>query len=219
MALSSVTLAITEQDGQLVLTWTPDDEPTSHWEVKRDGNIVIELYRLGQVTWTDTDVENNTAYSYVVTGQSDGVASAAVRAVPGPLAYGVIDPLESTVRYTSLVAVKDHLNVNSLDDTYDSTLTQAIIAVEHAIDETCGRSFPDPSGGEIEGIPEAVKQVALSASIAVYNNTEMPAGSGGSDDWFGEQQDSIGEIIRREVRRSPLLMGFKRSFGVAGGTS
>ena len=92
-----------------------------------------------------------------------------------------------------------------------------MVAVEGAIDQHLGRSFPDPSAGEIEGIPEAIKQVALSASIAAYNNTEMPAGSGGSDDWFGEQADSIGEIIRREVRRNPLLTGFKVSFGVAGG--
>ena len=56
MALTSVSLSITEQDGSLILTWTPDDDPTSHWEVVRDGTTRVELYRLGQVTWTDTDV-------------------------------------------------------------------------------------------------------------------------------------------------------------------
>ena len=219
MALTTVTLALTPRDGYIDLVWTPDDTPISSWEVARDGSLVVTLVDGNATRWRDSDVENNTQYSYVVTGQTDAVASAAVIGVPGPRAYGVIDPLASTIRYTSLSAVKDHINVNSLDDTYDSTLTQVIVAVEVAIDQHTGRSFPDPSAGEIEGIPEAIKQVALSTSIAAYNNTEAPAGSGGSDDWFGEQADSIGEIIRREVRRNPLLMGFKVSFGVAGGGS
>ena len=219
MALSTVTLSLTERDGSIILLWAPDDTPTVSWEIYRDSSLLETLVDVNAVTWCDFDVENNHAYSYVVTGTTDAVSSSAVVGVPNPRAYGVINPLASTIRYTSLSAVKDHINVNSLDDRYDSTLTQVIIAVEGAIDAHTGRSFPDPSAGEIEGIPEAIKQVALSTSIAAYNNTEAPSGSGGSDDWFGEQEDSIGEIIRREVRRSPLLMGFKVSFGVAGGGS
>ena len=219
MALTSVTLSIVEQDGSLVLTWAPDDEPTDRWEILRDGTVHQTLYRLEQVTWTDTDVSNNVAYEYVVTGQDDDVSSAAVRAVAGPLAFGVVSALSTTPRYTTLADVKSHMNVNQADETYDDTLTQVVCAIEYAIDVECGRSFPDPAGGAIIGIPEAIKQVALQASIAAYNNTETPAGSGGSDDWFGEQEDSIGEIIRRDVRRNPLLMGFRVSFGIAGGTS
>lgn len=219
MALTTVTLAVAEHDRKIVLTWTPDDTPDDRWVITRDSATVATLYDVNAVTWTDLDVENNTAYSYVVTGQDDAVASAAVSAVPNQRAYGVVNPLQSTIRYTSLSDVKYHLNVNTSDSTLDDYLTQAIISVEQAIDVHCGRSFPDPSAGEIEGIPEPVKQVALSASIAVYNNTNTPAASGGSDDWFGEQTDSIGEIIRREVRRNPLLVGYRHSFGVAGGTT
>ena len=217
MALSSVTLALTERDGYIDLVWTPDDTPISSWEIERNSGLVKTLYDVNAVTWRDIEVENNTAYSYVVTGQTDAVASAAVVGVPGARVFGVVDPLASTIRYTTLALVKDHLNLNSLDDTYDTVLTQVIVAVEVAIDQHLGRSFPDPSAGEIIGIPEAVKHVALSASIGAYNNTQAPAGSGGSDDWFGEQEDSIGEVIRREVRRNPLLTGYKVGFGVAGG--
>jgi hypothetical protein len=217
MALSTVTLAATERDRKIVLVWTPDDTPTDRWEITRDGTTVATLYDVNAVTWTDYEVSNNVAYEYVVTGQDDDVASAAVTAVAGPRAYGVIDPLESSIRYTTLAEVKAHFNID--DTAKDAYLTQAIIAVESAIDRTCGRSFPDPSGGEIQGVPEAIKQVATSASIAVYNNLSTPSGSGGSDDWFGEQEQSLGEVIRREVRRSPLLMGYKVSFGVAGGTT
>jgi hypothetical protein len=219
MALTDVTLSLTERNGFIVLLWSPDDTPIVSWEIYRNGSLAATLLDVNAVTWTDYDVENNHSYSYVVTGTTDAISSSAAVGVPNPRAYGVIDPLETSIRYTSLSAVKDHINVNSLDDTYDATLTQVIVAVEVAIDQHTGRSFPDPSAGEIEGIPEAIKQVALSASIAAYNNTEAPAGAGGSDDWFGEQEDSIGEIIRREVRRSPLLMGYKISFGVAGGGS
>ena len=219
MALSSVTLAVVEKDGAVVLTWTPDDTPTDRWEIYRDSSLLHTLYDLNAVTWTDYDVENNVAYSYVVTGETDSVSSSAVRAVAGPRAYGVVDPLETTVRYTTLAVLKTLLNINTGDTTYDTALSLCVVAAEGAIDQVLGRSFPDPSGGAIEGIPEAVSQVALSAAVAIYNNTNAPAGSGGSDDWFGEQEDSIGEIIRREVRRNPLLTGFRVSFGVAGSTS
>ena len=217
MALSTVTLALTERDDYITLRWTPDDVPALRWEIWRDGSLFYTLYDVNAVVWRDRGLENNVQYSYVVTGQDDAISSAAVIGVAGPREYGVVNPLETTIRYTALADVKEHLNITSTDTTFDDALTQVILAVELAIDAACGRSFPDPSGGEIEGIPSAVKQVALSTAIAAYNNTEMPAGSGGSDDWFGEQNDSIGDIIRREVRRSPLLGGFKVSFGVAGG--
>lgn len=219
MALTTVTLAVTEFNGFVVLLWTPDDVPADRWEIWRDGSLIHTLYDVNAVTWRDESVENNTQYSYVVTGELDSVSSAAVIAVPGPRAHGVIDPLASTIRYTSKADVVEALGINQYDDTYDTLITQTIVAVETAIDEHLGRSFPDPSAGEIQGIPEAVKQVALTASVAAYTNITAPGGESGSDDWFGSQDAGIGEVIRREVRRNPLLTGFKVSWGVAGGGS
>jgi hypothetical protein len=178
MALTTVTLAVVEKDGCVVLTWTPDDEPVDRWEIYRDSTLVKTLYSLGAVTWTDYEVENNVAYSYVVTGETDAVSSAAVRAVPGPRNYGVVNPLETTARYTTLSELKALLNINTADTTYDTALTQAVVAAETAIDQFLGRSYPDPSDGAIEGIPKNVSQVALSAAVAIYNNTNSPAGTG-----------------------------------------
>ena len=214
MALTTVTLALTEQDGFIDLVWSPDDTPISSWEISRDGTVVKTLVDVNAVQWRDVDVENNIAYSYVVTGQTDAVASSAVVGVPGPRALGVVDPLASTIRYTSLSEVSDALGL--VGATQDARVTQTIVAVEVAIDTFLGRSFPDPSAGAIEGIPEAVKQVALTTSVAAYINITAPGGDGGSDDWFGAQEQSIGEIIRRDVRRSPLLTGYRVSFGIAG---
>jgi len=219
MALSSVTLALTERDGYIDLVWTPDDTPISSWEIARGGDVIKTLYDVNAVSWRDIDVENNTAYSYVVTGQTDAVASAAVVGVPNPRAHGVIDPLAATIRYTTLAEVTQALGVNQYDDTHDDLVTQTIISVESAIDQHLGRSFPDPSAGEIEGIPEAIKQVALTAAVAAYTNVTAPAGESGSDDWFGSQDVGVGEIIRRDVRRNPLLTGYRVGFGVAGGSS
>jgi hypothetical protein len=216
MALSTVTLKVTEFNGFVVLLWTPDAVPADRWEIYRDGSLVETLYDVNAVTCVD-HVENNVQYSYVVTGQDDAVSSAAVVGVAGPRAYGIVNPLESSIRYATLLEVKTALGI--VDSTKDAALTQAIVSVEVAIDQVCGRSFPDPGGGAIEGVPVAVKQVATSASIAVWNNLSTPAGSGGSDDWFGEQEGTLGEIIRREVRRNPLLAGYKVSFGIAGGST
>ena len=180
MAFTSVVLTLSERDGYIDLSWVTTDSasvPDDRWVITRDSGTVATLYDVNAVRYRDTDVENNTAYSYVATGENDSVASAAVVGVPNPRAYGLVNPLVATIRYTTLADVKTDVNINTLDDTYDTLLTQAIVATELAIDQHLGRSFPDPSAGEIEGIPEAVKQVALSASIAVYNNTLMPAGT------------------------------------------
>ena len=222
MAFTGVTLTATPGDGFINLTWVTaaaSSTPATRWDVKRGGATIEKLYDVNAVSYRDFDVENNVSYSYVLTGETDAVDSAAVVAVPGPRVYGIVNPLESTIRYTALADVKAHLNIGSADTTFDDALTQVIVSVEGAIDQHCGRAFPDLGQGEIKGIPVAVQQVALSTAIAAYNNTEAPAGSGGSDDWFGEQEDSIGEIIRREVRRNPLLTGFKVSWGIAGGSS
>ena len=170
------------------------------------------------MTWTDFDVENNTQYSYVVKGEADSVDSSAVIGVPGLRAHGVVDPLASSIRYTSKAAVVEALGINEHDTTYDTLITQAIVSVESLIDQICGRSFPDPSGGEIQGIPEVVKLVALEYAVEAYVSITAPGGEAGSDDMFGMQEVGGSDLARR-LRRDPRLTGFKVSWGVAGGGS
>ena len=222
MAFTGVTLTAKPGDGYIDLSWVTaavGSVPAVQWDVKRDGATIHTLYDVNAVSYRDLEVENNVAYSYVLTGETDAVDSAAVVAVPGPRVYGIVNPLASTIRYTTLADVTEALGVNQYDATYDDVLTQTIISVEHAIDQHLGRSFPELGQGEIKGIPETVKQVALSTAVAAYTNITAVSGDSGSDDWFGAQDVGIGEVIRREVRRSPLLTGLKVSWGVAGGGS
>jgi len=135
------------------------------------------------------------------------------------MAYGPINPLETTIRYTTLVAVKAALMIT--DTAADADLTQAIVAAEIGIDQVQGRSYPDLPlvepihGDEIGGIPETVKLWALDASIAVYKLRDTTAGGGqaGSDDWLGVID--VSEQVRRALRRNPLALGGKVSWGAA----
>lgn len=215
MALTSVTLTATPGDGSVLLQWTPDDDPLDRWEISRDGALYATLYEVAAVEWRDADVVNGTRYAYTVTGQTDAVASSSVDAVPNPRAVGHIDPLETGTRYVTIAEIKPLLNTNTSDTSRDDEFTQAVVAAEYAIDSYLGRSFPDPAAGAIEGIPEAVKQVALQASIAVIEHAGAPFGSSGSDDWLGAVPLEADEILRREIRRSPLLVGLRATFGVA----
>jgi hypothetical protein len=216
MALTSVTATATARDGSVLLEWVPDAAPDDRWEITRDGGLVATLLEVLAVEWVDYEVSNGERYSYVLTGQAEDVAAAAVTAVPGPRAYGRINPLETEPRYTTIDDLKPLMNLNVADITRDDDLTRVVIAVELAIDQHLGRSFPDPGAGEIEGIPEAVKQTALSTSVAVFETVGAPFGTAGSDDWLGTIPLDVAEIIKREVRRSPLLTGLRVSFGIAG---
>jgi hypothetical protein len=69
--------------------------------------------------------------------------------------------------------------------------------------------------GPVRGIPEAVKQAALSVSIAVYKSPDAPVGAAGSEEFFGVID--VADIARRVITRDPTLIGFRISsgFGVA----
>ena len=133
------------------------------------------------------------------------------------MAYGVIDPLPTGPRYTTLDAVKKALMIT--DNADDASLMQAIVASEVAIDLFNHRSFPDEPtvepihGDEIAGIPDAIRLQALSVSIQVYKMRDDTGGNVGSDDWIGTID--IGEIVKRSVRYYPLALGFKRGWGLA----
>jgi len=134
------------------------------------------------------------------------------------MAYGPLLPLAAGIQYTTLDAVKQVLMIS--DTASDPDLTQAIIAAETAIDQINGRSFPDDSttepvhGDEIDGIPDSIKIWALDASIAVFKLRDTTAGfQAGSDDWIGTID--VSEQVRRALRRNPMALGFRITWGLA----
>jgi len=137
-----------------------------------------------------------------------------------PIDYGPVNPLETAPRYTTLAEVKARLGI--ADIARDDEITQAIVGAEYAIDAHLGRSFPDGPGvpdvsepGPIQGIPEAVRSAALSASIAVWKEADAPTGTAGSADFIGVID--VSDITRRLISRSVVLRGFMihDGFGVA----
>ena len=130
------------------------------------------------------------------------------------MTYGPVDWNVSTIRYTSLADVKQRLGLGS-DASWDAQITEAIVAAEVAIDAHLGRSFPDIDPDPvILAVPEGVKQVALAASVGVYQAGSAPFGTTGSD-VFALGAVNVPEVIRTEVQRNPLLTGLAVSWGVA----
>jgi len=126
--------------------------------------------------------------------------------------YGPVDPLATTPRYTTLDAVKARLGITNTES--DAALTTAIVAAETAIDQVNGRSFPDTGANpEIAGIPVAIQEWALDASIAIWKAADAPFGQGGSDAWLGSLD--IANITERVLRRHPLALGYKVTWGIA----
>lgn len=217
MALTAVALTVKPDAGWVLLEWvatTAGSVPDDRWEIHRDGELLVTLLDVLAVEYLDLEVVDGSRYSYTVTAEDDGVASSAEVAVPGRRAIGHIDPLADAARYSTIEAMKAGLNMAPADVSRDAELTQALIAAEVAIDQHMGRSFPDPSGGRIEGIPEAVKQMALQAAMAVVLDAGAPDGSSGSDDWLGALPVDKAEVLRKAIARSPLARGLRATFGV-----
>lgn len=129
-----------------------------------------------------------------------------------PFTFGPVDPLASVPRYTTVEAVKDRMGITHAEA--DLALLSAVVAAEVAIDQWNGRSFPDTGDNpEIPGVPEAIKTWALDASIAVWKAADAPFGQGGGDAWLGALD--IAQITERIIRRHPLSLGYKVSWGVA----
>jgi hypothetical protein len=131
--------------------------------------------------------------------------------------FGPVDPLETTIRYTSLDAVKKVMGV--YDTALDAQATQSIVTFEYMMDAYMNRSFPDPApDGEIQGIPESVKQAALQGSVKIWRMLSDAYGAGGSDDVGFIGTFDTGQAARiafNSVR--PLLAGFRapNAWGVA----
>ena len=127
-----------------------------------------------------------------------------------PFTYGPVNALATAPRYTTLDAVKLRLGIDGA--TFDDRVTQAIVAAEYAIDAVLHRSFPDTgTNPQWSGVPLAVTQAASNASVATYKANDAPFGIAGADDFLGTI-DAF-EIVRREVRHAPNLLGFRVGFG------
>ena len=98
---------------------------------------------------------------------------------------------------------------------WDSVITQSIVAAELAIDNHMGGAFPLTTTGDTpaSGVPVNVKQAAENVAVAVLKQTDAPFGTAGSDDFMGELD--IDDAARREITRTPLLMGMRETWGVA----
>ena len=128
-----------------------------------------------------------------------------------PFTFGPIDPLADQIRYASLDDVKLRMGITHTD--YDGQLGLAIVSAEVAIDQWNGRSFPDTGDNpEIAGVPAAIRTWAIDASIAVWKAADAPFGQGGGDAWLGSLD--IAAITERVIRRHPLSLGYKVSWGV-----
>ena len=126
--------------------------------------------------------------------------------------FGTVDPLAAPFRYTDLDTIKARLGITNTEA--DAAITTANNAAETAIDQLLGRSFPDTGDNpEIDGIPAAIANWALDATIAVFKAADAPFGSTGSDTWLGSL-DITGET-ERALRRHPGALGYRVSYGVA----
>lgn len=221
-AVTVTNLAATQLSNTAIeVSWSGDDAVTQ-WNIARDddgagGTLIVEALPVGVRSFFDTSPPAagvSTVYSLVDLAVATYVTPALV---VGDLdtepTYGQVDPLSSTIRYTTLEAVKAAMGVT--DATADAAITQAIIASEVAIDVLNSRSFPDTgTNPEIDGVPEGIRVWALDASIAVYKLRDTTAGfSAGSDDWIGAID--VSEQARRALRRNPLALGWKIAWGLA----
>ena len=175
---------------------TPDTELATLPEATTSYiDTVPDLTAGDTVTWTI--VGNVTMDSYdleAVAGDPDDY----------PYTFGAVDPLATTIRYTTLADVKERLGIDDTDK--DTILTQSIIAAELALDQHMNRSFPDSgTNPEIEGIPIPVKAAATAAAITVYKAADSPTGFAGSE-YLGELD--VGQALWQQFNRNPLLVGY-----------
>lgn len=217
----TVTATATQTDADTAtVEWTTDESPT-YWDIFRNVDGAGFLYLASTITAGRSFVDS-------ITGLPAIGGTVAYRVSANPAAgtddtapitwaatgtYGDLDPLETAARYTTVALVKERLRIPAANTTFDARVLEAVVAAEWAIDSELGRSFPDPVGGEIEGIPEAVKNAATSVAVSVYKFGDSPTGTAGSEDFIGALD--VAEMARNAVSRSPVLKGFKVTWGLA----
>lgn len=134
------------------------------------------------------------------------------------MSYLPPNPNDDEARYTTVELVKERLDIPLTDTTRDDAILESIVAAQWGIDVFCGRGFPDiddppDSPAVITIVPMSVANMALSLAIAFWKEADAPGGTAGSDSFFGSI--SVAEGTRLMLQRSPGLVGFRVSFGVA----
>lgn len=219
----SITVQATQLSNETVeIGWTTDLSPASGWQIWRqdDGgsNVLIGQQALatdrGYVDLTPPAA--GVVATYEVTDSpftETGTAVLSIADLDVPFTYAPPRPDASAPRYTSLETLKRRLRIPSGNGDYDEDLTEAIVAAEIALDYELGQSFPSTGDNpQYPEIPTTVVMLSTSAAIAVYKAADAPFGKAGSDEWFGSL--SVADVASQTIRRSPLIRGLQRSFGV-----
>jgi len=207
------------------LAWLEDDPPVAGYQIDRivnnsiwipfgtiNGELAsfidssLEALTIGDVLGyriQDLDTLATTEFPEVTVNDPDV-----------PFTYAPPDPEASTPRYTDLETVKRRLRIDAANTTFDDDLTEAIVACEISIEYELGQSFPSAGTNPQYGtVPYSIRSLATNAAIAVYKAADTPFGVAGSDDYFGAL--SVADVAAQTIRRSPLLRGLQRSFGVS----
>ena len=205
------------------LQWTSTDaDPALGWELSREVNAPSPVQVLAQLAgaihlFTD-DIAGLLPGDVIEYSVQDldtltiGLATITLADLDAPFTFGPVNPLADQIRYTTLADVKARLGITHAET--DDLLSDAIISAEVAIDQWNGRSFPDTGANpEIPGVPQAIATWATDASIAIWKAADAPFGQGGGDAWLGALD--IQTITERVLRRHPLSLGYKVSWGVA----
>ena len=219
--------AIQQSNASALISWTTTDaDPAAGWSIFRNINAGGET-TLGSASGSsrafldpdgDVIVEGDSVAYRVedLTTTLDDTDSIIWDDLTTPPTYGPVDPLETDPRYTTVDEVKERLRIPLGNTDFDDRITQAIVAGEYGLDAMLGRSFPDPSpDGKIQGIPVAVIEAATSIATSIYKQGDAPTGVAGSDSFIGAFD--VAEVVRAEIHRNPVLIGFKvaEGFGIA----
>ena len=212
-------MSVTQSGKSFLLTWSLDTaQEVTIYRTSDDPDTELATLPSGITQYVDTvsDVQEDDEVTWTITGNvtMDSVDLDIVAVDPDDIdyTYGAVDPLASSIRYTTLADVKLALGIT--DTTHDTQLTSVIVASEIQIDQYLGRQFPDTgTNPEIEGIPEPIKQAATMVAMGVWKMRESPAGVAGSDGWL--EPVDVAATVRREFTTNPLLTGYHAEFGMA----
>lgn len=128
-----------------------------------------------------------------------------------------VDRNADAPRYTTVADVKEVLGIDAANTDKDDRITEAIVAVEVAMDIAMGRAMPDVDDAEGPQpptliVPSGWSATAKAGAVGVYKASEAPFGTAGADDWLGTI--SVPTIVSEAIRRNPLMMGWQVSFGM-----
>lgn len=212
MTITSVTaLQIGAQT--VSIDWVSDVDAATEWRIFRNVDAAGDV-RIGAANlltarnFVDTDGPAvGSSVTYLIEDLAvDQATSPAIVIVAAEPAVAPVDYLASEIRYTSLAAVKERLGITT--SAKDARITQAIIAGEVQLDVHLGRAFIPTE------IPIAIREAATNIAQAVFKKGDSPTGTiAGTDDLFGSID--VAEIVRRELARNALLLGYQESFGIA----